>query len=134
MLLENLKKGILQVLDDPKYDFELVTEIGQTKPSNREIIDVLMGMLDDEISVSPSVSDVLLVSFVEAWSLPAFSLHGGRAVEVGVNLSRFLSPRLHVSSVALRLLTFQPVEELCCQRSRVCQLEDEAVSGGLVQS
>ena len=50
VLLENLKKGILkrrtilssilQVLDDPKYDFELETEIGQTKPSNREIIDV----------------------------------------------------------------------------------------------
>mgnify|MGYP001506628619 CR=1 FL=1 len=99
------------------------------------IVDFVRARPDtDLVVISVYCTSCETVSFVEAWSLPAFSLHGGRAVEVGVNLSLFLSPRLHVSTVALRLLTFQPFEELCCQRSRVCQLEDEAVSGGLVQS
>ena len=65
----------------------------------------------------------LLWNGVAYRSVVSFSLHGERAVGVGVNLSRFLSPRLHVSTVALRLLKFQPFEKLCCQRSRVwrCQ-------------
>ena len=88
MLLENLKKGILkrrsilssslQVLDDSKYDFELETEIGQKEPSNPEIIDVLIGMLDDEMSVSPSVSDEFKNSQVSAFT--AFSYQYTRSI------------------------------------------------------